>query len=390
MLQRIAAVFLLCAFFCASSLCQKTPPDKPKPLPPVLTYDVQFEPDPNLSVPFQETGYPAIFAQGCDSHGNPYVQVNRIVPPNSIQVLKFDPDGLVTFETSKITDIVEPKWVSDFISDSQLFMLVEGDTRTEQRTKKTDDGKDEVYWEKTGEPKYYIAQFDSDGSYKGAMKLDLPFVPKKLSGFKSGNFLATGLDASKVSHVALLDSRGQWLRDIDFPKEKQEAAEKTAARSLGTNMPSADFASTMLSELASFFPYQSNILYIRGRTGAPIYEIHEGGDAQPLKLKAADGYSVEYLLPSDRNWFVVSTEQGKFTDAKSKVYEVNPSTGDLIARYLAEGAGGSKSTTEGQSDLACFHDGEFVSVRHQDGKLTVLHGTPVPAKKITPPPQTAH
>jgi hypothetical protein len=389
--KRIAVFFQLSAalLFCASSApCQKAPSDKTKPaVPSILTYDVQFEPDPKLSVPFQETGYPAIFAQGCDPHGNPYVQVNRIVPPNSIQVLKFDPDGLITFETAKITDIVEPKWISDFISESELYMLVEGGTHTEQRTKKTEDGKDEVYWEKTGEAKYYIAQFDSDGSYKGAMKLDLPFMPKKLSGFKSGSFLATGLDASNLPHVALLDPSGQWLRDIAFPKEQQEAPEKTAARSLGSNMPSAEFASAMLSEFASFFPYQSNILYVRGRTGAPIFEIHEGGDALPLKIKAPDGYSVEYFLPSDRNWFVVSTEQGKFTDAKSKISEVNPSTGETVARYIAEGAGGSKSTTEGQSDLACFQDGEFVSVRHQDGKLTVLHGTPVVAKKTAPPPQ---
>jgi hypothetical protein len=384
MLKRIPLIVLLCASFLlsASSLCQKTPPDKTKPAPPpsILTYDVEFAPDPKLSVPFQETGYPAIFAQGCDSHGNPYVQVTRVLPPNSIQILKFDPDGLVTFETSKITDVVEPKWVSDFISDSELYMLVEGDTRTEQKTKKTDDGKDEVYWDKNGEPKYYIAQFDSDGSYKGSMKLDLPFVPKKLSGFKSGNFLAAGLDANNVSHVALLDARGQWLRDIEFPKEKQEAAEKTSERAFGFTSSSPDFASMIVSGFASFRPYQGNVLYVRGRTGAPIYEIREGGDAQPVKIKAPDGYSVEYLLPSDRNWFVVSTEQGKFTGAKSKIYEVNPSTGEVLARYLAEGAGHAKSLTEGESDLACFYEGEFVSVRHQDGKLTVLHGTPVVAK----------
>jgi hypothetical protein len=382
--KRILLVFLFTTgfLFSVAALSQKTPPDKTKPATqsPVLTFDVQFEPDSKLSAPFQETGYAAIFGEGCDSHGNPYVMVTRILPPNSIQVLKFDPDGLITFETSKITDVVEPKWVSDFISDSQLYMLVEGDTRTEQRTTKTDDGKDRVDWVKTGEPKYYIAQFDSDGSYKGAMKLDLPFVPKKLSGFKSGNFLAAGIDASNVIHVALLDARGQWLRDVDFPKEKQESADKTLQRSLGTSASSPEFASMLVVGLASFFPYQGSVLYIRARTGAPIYEIREGGDAQRLKISAPEGYSVEYLLPSDRNWFVVSTEQGKMTDAKSKIYEVNPSTGEVLARYLAEGAGHAKSITEGQSDLACFHEGEFISVRHKDGKLSVLHGTPAIAK----------
>jgi len=86
------------------------------------------------------------------------------------------------------------------------------------------------------------------------------------------------------------------------------------------------------------------------------------------------------MLPSDRNWFVVSTELGKFTDAKSVVYEVNPSNGGLLRRYLAEGAGRGKTVSEGQSDLVCVHEGKFTAVRHQDGKLTILHGTPVPAK----------
>jgi hypothetical protein len=65
---------------------------------------------------------------------------------------------------------------------------------------------------------------------------------------------------------------------------------------------------------------------------------------------------------------------------------VSPSTGEFLGRYLAEGSGRNKSVSEGQSDLACVHDGEFISVRHKDGKLTVLRGTAV-ARKEHPVPQ---
>jgi hypothetical protein len=376
MFKRIAAVSLLCL----PAFGQKsTVPGKPAPRP-IPTYEVKFEPDPKLSIAFDEAGYPAIFANGCDADGNPYVQVDRIIPPRSVQILKFSPDGIVTFETSKITDIVEPKWVSDFVSDSKLYMLVEGDTRTEQRTKKTEDGQDATYWETKGEPRYYLAQFDPDGSYKGALKLDLPFRPSKLSGFKSGSFLMAGLDKNNVSHVALLNASGQWMRDIDFPKEKKEPVEKTFARSFGSTAD-PDVAAEMLSASSSFFPYRENILYIRGHSGAPVYEIHEGGEAKPVRIKTPDDYPVDYLLPSDRNWYVVSTETGKISDAKSDIYELDPSTGETIRRVLAEGAGRAKSISEGQSDLACVHEGEFVLVRHKDAKLTVMRGTPVPAQK---------
>ena len=195
-----------------------------------------------------------------------------------------------------------------------------------------------------------------------------------------GSFLTIGSDPNNTLKVALLDSGGQLLRYIEFPKEKQTTAEKSVSSSLGVTA-SPDFAAMILSGFTSLFPFQDSILYVRDRSGAPIYEISAGGEARAVKIKAPEGYAVEYLLPSDRNWFVVSTEQGKFSEAKSVVYEIDPSNGQSLRRYLVEGAGHTKSISEGQSDLACFHEGEFISVRHQDGKLTVLHGMPVPAKK---------
>lgn len=97
----------------------------------------------------------------------------------------------------------------------------------------------------------------------------------QLSGFSSGNFLVSGLDDRHVSRVALLDSSGQLLREIELANEKQEAAEKIFKQSFG-DQASPETAAWMLSLWTSFLPYQSDILYIRGRTGAPIYKIGAG------------------------------------------------------------------------------------------------------------------
>jgi hypothetical protein len=374
-LKNLILIFLLCA----SVTGQKNGVAKAKAAPRAIpTFEVKFEPDPKLSVPYQEGAHSAVFSGGCDAEGNPYVQVDKLIP-NSIQVLEFGPHEIVTFETSKISDVVEPKFIAEFVPDSGLYILIEGDTHTEQHTKKLEDGQDEVSWETKGDPRYYIARFDADGSYKSALKVDLPFHPKLLAGFESGNFLTAGFDESKIWRVALLDSAGQLLRYIEFPNEKQEPVEKTFAHSFG-DTASPEVSAWMFSMFVSFFPYQDRILYIRGRSGAPIYEIRDGGETRTVKIKALGGYAVDYILPSDRNWFVVSTEFGKFTDAKSVVYEVNPSNGELLRQFLAEGSGRGKTVSEGQSDLVCVHEGEFTAVRHQDGKLTILHGTPVPAK----------
>lgn len=194
---------VLILLFSGLLVSQSMPASKPgsATLLSIPSLEVTFESDQKLSTLFGEGGYPAVFSDGCDASGNPYVRVRRSVPPNDTEVLKFDPNGIVTFETSKISDIVEPKWVADFISDSKLYILLQGDTRTEQRTTKSDDGKNVVDWVTKGEPRYYIAQFGPDGSYKGALKLDLPFRPMHLSGFRSGSFLTTGSDENKMTKV---------------------------------------------------------------------------------------------------------------------------------------------------------------------------------------------
>jgi len=89
--------------------------------------------------------------------------------------------------------------------------------------------------------------------------------------------------------------------------------------------------------MALSFQYQDWILYVRSRTGAPRYEISAGGEAQTVKIKSSEGFSLDYFLPSDRNWFVVSTEQRKLSDAKSAIYEVYPASGKLRRRYHSTG-----------------------------------------------------
>jgi hypothetical protein len=340
----IVVILLLCAF----SSGQETSAGKRKEASPtVLTFEVKFETDPKLEVPFQ--GDDAIFSEGCDAAGHPYVQVNKTVPPHSNEVLKFSENGIVTFETSKISDIVEPKWIADFASDSELYMLTEGDTRTKEHRQNVEGLGDVVSWETTGEPRYYIARFDTDGSYKGALKLDLALRPMRLSGFPSGDFLVAGPDGNHVLRVALLDSGGQLLRYIEFPKEKDgkwEEAEKAVIKSAAENT-APEIIAYWLASATSFLPYQSGVLYVRGRTGAPIYEINAGGEPHPVTIKSRDGYSVEYMIPSDRNWFVVSTESGTDIHAKSVVDELSPYSGELLTHYLVEGAGHTKTLAEG-------------------------------------------
>ena len=365
---------------CAAAIGQSKPstPAKPSEVQTAKSviplFDVKLTPDPELSTTYDDR-MPSN-SEGCDSDGAPYIRVFKLIP-HDISILRLGPKEIVTFSASKITDVAEPSTVDDFVSGSRLYLLVEGDAHKEKVVKQLEDGSQEVYWETKGEPRSYIARFDEDGSYKGVVKLDLPFHPTRLSGFESGGFLAAGFDEGKIWRVALLDSSGDLLKYVDFPKEKEESPEKSFQRSFGSTGDSGAISS-MFAALASFFPYHGSVLYVRGHSGAPIYEIRESGEVRAVKIKAPSGHAVEGFIPSDRDWLVTFGETRELPKREASVlYEVDMGKGELLREYRVEQY---SRFSEADQDVACVYRGEFHGVRHEQGKLTMLRGTPEPAK----------
>ena len=104
-----------------------------------------------------------------------------------------------------------------------------------------------------GERRYYIARFDLDGTYRGAMKLDRGFRTLQLAVFGSGDFAVTGVDENEKPEVEILNSTGQLLAYLNLPKditEKPERAEKSFEK-LGVGEASID----VIAMFAAFYPY---------------------------------------------------------------------------------------------------------------------------------------
>jgi hypothetical protein len=320
-------------------------------------------------------------SEGCDSDGAPYIRVFKLIP-HEMSILQFGPKEIVTFSASKITDVAEPTTIDDFHSDSRLYMLVEGDAHKQKVVKQLEDGSQKVHWETKGEPRSYIARFDGDGSYKGSLKLDLPFHPTRLSGFESGGFVTAGFDEDKIWRVALLDSSGGLLKYVEFPKEKEKSLEKSFERSFGSPAGDSDVGSFLFAALASFFPYHGRVLYVRGHSGAPIYEISESGEVRVIKIKAPGGHAVEGFIPSDRNWLVTFGQTGELPNREqSDLYEVDMETGELLREYRVEQY---SRFSDAEQEVACVYQDEFRAVRHEKGKLVMLRGTPLPSNGAAP------
>src|SRR6266700_1472397 len=222
----------------------------------------------------------------------------------------------------------------------------------------------------------YIARFDRDGTYKGALKLDSGLRPMQLAAFDSGSFVVAGVDEKKMSRVGLLNSSGQMGEYLQLPKDltdRPKSAEKSYAASTG-----ATASVEVIAAFSQFYPHNGKVLLIRGVDTVPLYEIRESGEVRTVRLKLPNGFIVDHLLPSDHNWFF-AVRESEFDMKSETFYEVNPENGEPLRHYRIESKNGLEET------LACVFQDEFIGIRHKHGRLTVLRGVAEPAKRKASP-----
>ena len=62
----------------------------------------------------------------------------------------------------------------------------------------------------------FVAHFDKDGRYAGAVQLDVPFHPQQFGVFGNGDFLVSGLERIGQARTAIVGSNGQLRRFVDL------------------------------------------------------------------------------------------------------------------------------------------------------------------------------
>ena len=56
---------------------------------------------------------------------------------------------------------------------------------------------------------------------------------------------------------------------------------------------------------SNFTASNGKLLFLRSLASQRVYEIQESGEVRAVKIKAPDGYDVEGLIATDRNWLVL-------------------------------------------------------------------------------------
>lgn len=307
----------------------------------------------------------------CIGDGNIYV-----LKP-SFGLIALTPNGIVSFLTDKMTDIPNPSTtflgLNPSLSSTSVAFPVLGidDSKVETTTSTDDHGHIEVHKDATNAMLNYLVRFDKDGTYKGAIKPDLPFLVYKFATFDSGILLAQGKDQNNVPRIALLDASAQFLRYLDLRKDISTSL-SGATDDVKCEGCTADLNSVVFSSL--FTPWHGKFLLKREFTGSGrVYEIDASGQARVVTVKVPKDYDVGFLIPTDRNWFFRLNKldsKGSKPEAVDSFLEVDPENGKPLREYRVK-------PPDTAPEISCVFDNEFWGVRRdtKEEKINVVRGT---------------
>jgi hypothetical protein len=320
---------------------------------------------PAVQLPFKCTSDGTIFATFVGS-----VPANSGLLPPLIPPLQFvsirPPEQGVVFRLDQVPELFVSREIDHYPSDSEVVFLVlaSRENKPEKRTVSwgKEGGKRE-YTTNAAEQHPYIVSFGRDGKYKHTVEIDDDFSIQHLGVFPSGTLLAFGFDKSDHSpKLAMLKEDGRLLKYVEIPK-----GDTPDSMVGGRDSPRRGVLAQ--SELV---PEGHSIFIVQNKTTFPVLEVSEGGTIRAIHPKLVKGEQTEAAIPSDRSLYVIASPETMERGSAGVIYEVNPEDGSLLRRF--ELAVGRKA-----SDVACIHEGKFLSLDCGDGKVVPLIGSAEPA-----------
>jgi len=315
------------------------------------------------SLPAESIG-PPLF---CDSDGR---ILFRLATPMGVEdpvLISRDGKTVIRFGREKVNDIPHPQFTSMFLSGSDVYILTWGSTPLGYETKwRTPTG--EVVSQKAAKSSAFVAHFEADGRYAGAVPLDLPFKPLRLGVFDNGDFLIAGAEPSTDEpRVGIVASNGQLRRMLELKgdvhardessgsgKEKDPTALPRYGNAQGS--PERPFVQSLhnavyTSQIAKDGP---NILLFRPTNG-PLFSITPSGEMRVNKLKVEGDYSLYTIKATQNSWIVEFLHNLPHSPAvELSIYAFDPETGAPLREYLLPSDLGW--------GLACTDGGEFTFV----------------------------
>ncbi len=298
-----------------------------------------------------------------------------------------DGKTVARFARDKINDIARPTISSMFLGGSDVYILASGSTPLGYETKlRTPKG--EIVSQQAVKSNRFIAHFEPDGTYAGAVPLDLPFKPLHLGVFENGDFMIAGVEpATDEPRVGIVAPNGQLRRlvelkgDVHAQEESDASGKEKDPTALprfrpAPGRPPQSFVTETLrgvvytSQIAKDGP---NLLLFRPMNG-PVFSISPSGEVTVHKLKLEGNYRLYTIKPTRNSWIVELLHDVPGSAAvELSTYASDPESGSPLREYFFP--------TDLGWGLACTDVDEFTFVMANQKTNTLKLVTLAPAAK---------
>ena len=264
------------------------------------------------------------------------------------------PAGLgKTFRLDQVPELYISSEEDHFASDSDVIFLVRASRENKPVKQAYTVGSQ--HGESNGnaaEQHLYIVSFNRDGEYRRTTEIGDAFRILQIAVFPSGTFLVFGYDPKDHSpKLAMLKEDGALLKFLEIPKG--DAPESIIS---GADAPRAHAIAP--TELV---PEGRAILVVQKETTFPLLEVSEGGAVRAIHPKLPRGEQIEAAIPADQNLYVIAGHETGTGRSGETIYDMSPGDGAVLRRLVL-------SDGRTSSDLACVHDGKFLSIDYGVGK----------------------
>jgi hypothetical protein len=290
-------------------------------------------------------------------------RMSKLGPPVELIVAVPTSGDANEFRLDQITDLYDVHLKDAYASESDVVLLVIAapEDKRGKETFTTADGTDHELDANLAERHDYLVIFDRQGNYKRKIQIDDVIALHRFAEFASGTFLVFGFDRQDHSpKLAMFKDDGTLLKFLDITKG--DAPKSMFGTLNGTGKGPAIYVAP-----AQLVPYGDSIIVVQNRSKFPLLEVSQGGAIRVIKTKLPGGAQIDALIPSDNNLYARVDGPRIRT-----IYELSERSGKILSRFQI-------GNNELGADLACVHEGEFLSFEQREGTLVRLVGTAEPA-----------
>ena len=341
----------------------QAPREASSPRPPAVALEVKS----TVDVP--SMGDPAlILPVVCAEDQSILFRTNMLGTVSDVVAITPEGKQKAVYRISQVSDVTQPKALTFFPRGKFLYLLVRGYKGTgERRTLRRPDGSTEsqVTYET---PTFYIAKFEENGAYRGAVELEVPFRPLQFGVFENGDFLVAGATQDLVqTRIAMVRSNGQFVKFIELTGDvhlKSSAAddEKSALPESGKRF--GDSLRDVL-QTSKITADGGRLLLVRKGTAAPIFAFTSGAEVKPVNLDVPSGYRIDEIKTTGDFWIGVFTRRmAEGGGVEFAINAIDPESGKTLNTY-----GYPRFPGFG---FACSNGREFSFLTNSDQKLKIL------------------